>query len=161
MTGNIYLIRNLVNGKGYVGKTILPIIERFAEHKQNAKKGMDYALARALRKHGFGNFSISKVVTSDVLLLDDLERHYIQFFGTFAPSGHGYNLTKGGEGSLGWIPSEKTRIAISISKIGKKQSAEHIAKRIAKTKGKKRSAEVCEAIRIRRTGQKYPRKKAQ
>lgn len=100
MTGKIYLIRNLINGKGYVGQTTKSLFVRFNRHKYDANKGSDCALHKAFRKYGFENFDIKEVVSCDSLLLDDLEKHYIKFYGTYAPTGHGYNLTEGGDGSL-------------------------------------------------------------
>jgi hypothetical protein len=38
------------------------------------------------------------------------------------------NLTDGGEGTSGWIPSEEVRAKMSAANTGKKQSAEHTAK---------------------------------
>lgn len=100
MIGKIYLIRNLVNGKGYVGQTVQSVYFRFGQHKYSAKRGSKTALHKAMRKYGFENFEVKTVASSDTLLLDDLEKHYIKFFGTYAPKGHGYNLTEGGDGSL-------------------------------------------------------------
>lgn len=96
MTGKIYLIRNLVNGKGYVGQTKRSLFVRFSQHKKDAEKRSDTALHRALRKYGPENFEIKEVATCDCALLDDLEKHYVEFYGTYAPTGHGYNLTIGG-----------------------------------------------------------------
>jgi hypothetical protein len=53
-----------------------------------------------MRKWGVENFTIVEVVSCDPLLLDDLERHYIKFYGTRITSGHGYNRTDGGYSGL-------------------------------------------------------------
>lgn len=58
MTG-IYQIKNKINGKSYVGKSIR-IEERFSDHKNwafnsNSKKYM-YPLYQAFRKYGINNF---------------------------------------------------------------------------------------------------------
>lgn len=58
MTGHIYLIRNLVNGKGYVGKTQVTVAERFRNHKYDAKRGSICPLHRAMRKYGVECFSV-------------------------------------------------------------------------------------------------------
>jgi group I intron endonuclease len=136
MNGKIYLIRNLINGKCYVGQTIGSIENRFNEHKFASKNNSKCALHRAIRKYGEENFTINEVVNCEVLLLNDLEKHYIKFYGTFAPTGHGYNLTKGGDGNFGWIPSEETRAKMSASQKGKILSPEHRAKLSALQKGK-------------------------
>ena len=48
-TGIIYLIRNLVNGKGYVGQTILTSRKRWSLHKSGARRGEGFPIYRAIR----------------------------------------------------------------------------------------------------------------
>lgn len=60
------------------------------------------------------------------------------------------NLTDGGEGMSGYAWSSEEKAHISKSLTGKKQSAETVAKRVAKNKGQKRSAEfIAEACKRR------------
>ena len=98
MIGRIYLIKNLVNGKGYVGQTTKPVLSRFNEHKYKANGGSDLPLHKAFRKYGLDCFVIGELTSCDGSQLNDLERHYIKTFETYAPTGHGYNLTEGGDG---------------------------------------------------------------
>lgn len=134
----IYLIRNLINGKGYVGKTEVGTIRaRFSQHKKSANsKGSD-ALHKALRKYGFANFNVTQVVNCDPFLVNFLEKYFIKFYGTFAPTGHGYNLTEGGEGAAGAICSKETRQKISSA-----------------NKNRIRTKAFCEAISRTKTGTK-------
>lgn len=130
MTGVIYLIRNKVNGKGYVGQTIR-YRDRFKEHLRQAAKGTPFALYHAMREHGIENFSITVVASCDALLLNDLEKHYIEFYGTFA---HGYNMTAGGDGLVG------------VSMKGRKmppRTPEHCKKISEYRTGKLHSKEAC------------------
>lgn len=121
MSGCIYLIRNLVNGKGYIGQTInMP--SRWRQHINAARRGVDVALYRAIRKHGEQNFTITEVASCDRILLNDLERHYIKFYGTRSILGHGYNETDGGDGGRGICPSIETRQKQSLAKKGRKLS---------------------------------------
>jgi len=139
--GYIYLIRNLVNGKGYVGQTIKKVKYRFRAHIWDAQCGSNLVLHRAIRKYGESNFSIQEVCYADVLLLDDLEKHYIKFFGTFIRE-HGYNMTEGGDGGSG-PRSQETRAKISAYQKGRKKApltAEHKAAISKATKGKKKPA---------------------
>lgn len=118
MNGHIYLIRNLVNGKGYVGQTIQTVPKRWIAHKSCATHDRGNAVHAAMRKYGTENFTCNEVVSCDSLLLNDLERHYIKFYGTFAPTGHGYNLTEGGEtppDCTGTKRSEETKKRMSES----------------------------------------------
>lgn len=119
MRGRIYLIRNLINGKGYVGQTSYSLGHRWSRHKFDAKRGMPSLLHRAMRKYGNENFIIEQVVLGEDYLLNDLEIHYIKFYGTRCDSGHGYNMTDGGEGCLGYIPSLETREKMAAAKLGK------------------------------------------
>lgn len=115
-TGSIYLILNSIDRKGYVGFTSQPIKRRFAEHIQCAKGGRDTALYRAMRKHGIENFTIQEIASAELLLLPDLEKHYITFFNTFITSGFGYNLTRGGDGVIGrqWTEEQRRKQSASV-----------------------------------------------
>lgn len=78
------------------------------DHRRSAKKGKTY-LARAIKKHGWENFNVEilirEVPSED---LDMLEKSYIEIYDSMNRK-KGYNLTKGGEGTSGWIPSEEWR----------------------------------------------------
>jgi hypothetical protein len=59
--GCIYLLRNLINGKGYVGKSIQKDI-RWNVHRKAAFSGRStLAIHRAIRKYGWNNFSAEVV----------------------------------------------------------------------------------------------------
>ena len=150
--GYIYLIRNLVNGKGYVGKTEKTISLRFAQHKNESKLGSKYALHAAMRKYGISNFSIIEIASSEPYQLNDLEKHFIAKYGTFAPLGNGYNLTLGGEGQTGLVHSKETRLKLSA--ITKAQ----LAKNGHPMKGKKHSAESVAKMSESRRGQPSAKK---
>jgi group I intron endonuclease len=122
--GYIYLVTNKVNLKRYVGQTKFSIEKRWTEHKNDVKWGSELALHRAMRKYGVENFTITEVVRCEILLLNDLEKHYIKFFGTLAHEGHGYNQTEGGDGIVGAYRSPEWRAKISKARIGMKNSAE-------------------------------------
>jgi group I intron endonuclease len=145
MIGKIYLIRNKINGKGYVGQTTHLITKRWSQHKYQARNGKDALLGKAIRKYGIENFTIQEVVKCDVLLLNDLEIHYIKFYGTYAPTGHGYNLTEGS--TDGWHPSKEVIAKQSAAHKGNKgrklpaRSKEHTSKIAAALKGSSHSKE--------------------
>ena len=95
----IYIIRNLVNGKRYIGKDSV--------NRQNYF-GSGVLIKAAIRKYGKDNFEkiiVGLCDTNDKL--NFLEKFYITFFKTKIPNG--YNLTDGGEGTSGWHPDEETR----------------------------------------------------
>ncbi len=113
--GYIYLIRNLVNGKAYIGKTEKTVAWRFSRHKFKAKRGSTYALHAAMRKYGVHNFSVIEIASCEPYQLNDLEKHFISAYETFAPAGKGYNLTLGGEGQSGLVHSKETKAKLSAS----------------------------------------------
>ena len=61
--------------------------------------------------------------------MDEKEIYYIQELKSHVKEGNGYNLTLGGGGNLGWIPSEETKRNISVANKGKQlgipKSEEH------------------------------------
>ena len=142
MNGQIYLIRNSINGKGYVGQTTIGVDRRFAKHKENARMGVDLALYRAMRKHGADCFTVDEVATCSPALLDDLEKHYVKFYGTSAANGHGYNMTDGGDSARrpkGSRNSEASKAKNAASHKGMKRpprSDEYRTKQAVAQKGK-------------------------
>jgi group I intron endonuclease len=157
--GYIYLIRNLVNGKGYVGLT-LDTDNRWQGHIIAAfVKNSQYPLHRAMRKYGLKNFSAEILHTCTEGLLPTLERRYVKDLNTHVSGGRGYNQTYGGDGVLGLKFSEasKRRLSTSLKKYfaehpeageaitafqtGRKQSEETRAKRSVSCTGRRHTAE--------------------
>lgn len=61
----IYLIRNKVNDKVYVGKTAHTVEERFSWHVRDAKVGKQRKLYTAMRKIGTTNFFTETIYTAN------------------------------------------------------------------------------------------------
>jgi len=117
----IYYWKNLINGKGYVGKT-LNLQSRMSDYI-----GMQFKAQRAfyaaVKKYDLKNFTCYKVMDccpSDVAL-NYWETFWIKELNTFIDGGHGYNLTTGGDGGK---LSVETRQKMSDAKRGIKFSAE-------------------------------------
>jgi group I intron endonuclease len=118
-TYSIYIITCVVNAKQYIGITY-SLRKRWNEHRL-AKR--DTALHNAIRKHGLDNFVFTNFASSyDWESACYIEQMLIAEKNTMTP--YGYNMTAGGEGAF-----------------GVKQSAESLAKRSAKLKGKPLSEE--------------------
>ena len=110
----VYLVTNLVNKKQYVGKTTETVTKRWSKHISDARLGKGSYLHKAIRKYSPESFIVSPIAHfSDNGTLCIVEQLFISELGTFAPNG--YNLTRGGEGMLGYVASEETR-----RKIGQK-----------------------------------------
>ena len=96
-TGCIYIVKNIINNKYYVGQTRLrnPIC-RWKEHLDDAcNRKTNLRFYRAIRKYGIENFVFQVIETNIPLeLLDDKEKEYIIKFDSFE---HGYNETRGGQ----------------------------------------------------------------
>lgn len=117
----IYKATNKINGKAYVGQTVFSLKIRRARHiNQTLNKQDNMYFHNALRKYGIKKFDWKILQKCDTIEeLNRLEIHYIKLYDTF---NNGYNLTKGGNGSVGCIPSIETRQKISKAHIGMKYS---------------------------------------
>jgi group I intron endonuclease len=115
MPCTIYVIRNRVNEKVYVGQTWKNLKHRFAQHTQST---WCRKLANAIKCHGKGNFYIKPLAYCGTQEAADLvERFFIKVFDCIQK---GYNLREGGES--GHLASEETRRRMSYAKKGKKPS---------------------------------------
>lgn len=94
----IYRIKNNINGKCYVGKTLRSPEERFLEHLRDARKPTEEnrPLYRAINKYGENNFSLQILEKCADELASEREMWYIEKLETYA---HGYNATVGGDGT--------------------------------------------------------------
>lgn len=89
----IYLAKNLVNGKCYVGQT-KDFQNRVKGHIREADTGNGYVFHAAIRKHGKENFTFEIIEECEDNLANVRERIWIERFDSFT---RGYNLTTGGE----------------------------------------------------------------
>lgn len=96
----IYLHRNKINNKIYIGYSGKSINERWYHHCHAAKKGKGYYFQAAIRKHGENNFSHEIIDTASNLKEAKLsEVKWIAHHKSNDPT-IGYNLTNGGDGSI-------------------------------------------------------------
>lgn len=98
MNGKIYIIRNDVNDKVYIGQTKRSIEKRFQEHTTLTEAKRSLVLARAIQKYGADKFHVELLQDglTSTEALDAAEIRYIKEFGSIAPNG--YNVTEGGLG---------------------------------------------------------------
>lgn len=126
-TFTCYKITNTVNGKLYVGQTYKTLEFRWKRHVGDAlgKRATErnvHALHRAIRKYGPKAFSIEPLEIATTLAeICLIERKYIVDLNTHVSNKRGYNMTLGGEGTLGYILTEEVRQKMSNAQRGKKR----------------------------------------
>jgi group I intron endonuclease len=118
----IYKATNTVNGKVYVGLTSMGLKKRKTKHLYEAKKkAYNSAFHAAIRKNGVSKFLWEVIDKSDSM--DDLykkESYWISFFNSYKD---GYNLTKGGEGNLGYKYTDEDKMKVSLANRGENSSS--------------------------------------
>lgn len=99
--GSIYIIKNKINDKVYIGQTIQAVDERFKQHcKPSEHKRHKYTLYRAMTKYGVENFYYEIIEENiPVEKLNAKEIYYIDKYNSYVKN-NGYNSTKGGDGRL-------------------------------------------------------------
>lgn len=167
----VYMHTCIVNNKRYVGFTSKGINKRWDKHCWHALHDPRFIFHRAIACYGVDAWQHE--VLASVQTIDEarqLEQKFILEHRTFEPE-LGYNMTLGGEGTMGRELSEEHRRKIgqanrgrkhseasrhnmSVSHQGKVQSEETKAKRIKSLIGHEVSFETREKIRARRKGRK-------
>jgi len=134
----IYKIVNNINGKIYIGyDSNWP--KRKQSHLYHTKDRNQY-IYQALRKYGIDNFTWEPIYQSKDgnHCLSVMEPFFIKEYNSFET---GYNLTLGGEGTLGRPTTDITKSKISKALKNKPKSKEHLQKMSETRKGKKPSNE--------------------
>jgi group I intron endonuclease len=111
----IYKATNTVNGKSYIGFAV-NFDTRQKTHFKKVKRTDKQYFHNAINKYGIDSFEWT-ILKENATLEDEII--LIKEHETFWKTGKGYNLTKGGEGKLGYETSEKTKQKISNSHKGK------------------------------------------
>ena len=117
MIGSIYIIRNNINNKVYIGQTIKHIDKRFKEHISDAFRidietnefVKDTKFYRAIRKYGRDNFYVELLEQCNIEELSNKEIEYIKKYDSYH---NGYNSTLGGDGTTTISMSESDKINI-------------------------------------------------
>ena len=111
----IYYIKNIVNGKLYVGQSI-NVHARLSRHKTDLRVGRDSKhLQRAYDKYGEDHFEFALFMECPIDELDFWEKYYIAEWRT-QDECFGYNLDGGGSKSR--LMSDKTKALMSKSRNG-------------------------------------------
>ena len=108
----IYLITNNINSKIYIGK-------HSTNNLNDGYMGSGVLIKKAIQKYGIENFTKDYLAFCDTEeKLNWFEKFYIK---KYKAREVGYNLTDGGDGSLGFIMTEEAKQKISKSLKGRKQ----------------------------------------
>jgi group I intron endonuclease len=157
MNGTIYLVTNKLNGKQYVGQTIVA----------RNRVGHGNLVRQAYKKHGYRNFTYEPICAEivDRPTLNFMERFWISVMESQAPNG--YNIENGGssKGKVSEETKEKLRLAVTgfkhteetkrkISEASRNCSAETRAKISAANKGRVVSDELKARISAGNIGKK-------
>lgn len=104
--GSIYMIRNKLNGKMYVGQTLGPLKRRFTAHYAPSSK---LTVDKAIRKYGRECFEIKVLARSNNV--EELNRLEIEFIKKFDSVKKGYNEHLGGRNAIVGESTRKKLIA--------------------------------------------------
>jgi group I intron endonuclease len=171
----IYLVRNQINNKIYIGQTSKTVEWRWSRHLIDCFK-LDLYFYRAIRKHGSENFVVKEIDQAETKQeANNLETFYIKLTQSCSPK-YGYNGTFGGDGGL-QTPEVRKKISTNIKialadpvrrerkrelsggennpMFGRHQSEETKQKISTANTGRKRSPERIEQMRQESTGRKH------
>lgn len=113
MGSGIYLIRNKINGKVYVGKT-KNFKQRWYQYEYDYKKQrvehINQYLLSSMNKYGFYNFEFSVLEYCSLDKCSERELYWMTYYNSFDPE-FGYNLRV--DTSTGMVVHELTSIKIS------------------------------------------------
>jgi len=148
--GGIYIIKNSINGKIYIGET-LNMKSRINGHIYSNIQVID----KAINKYGVNNFEILVEYLPHFKKMDLIlvEETLINKFGSLVPNG--YNVCSTGTDRTGLKHSELTRQKISISNKNKVVSEETRRKLSISKIGSKLSTETKTKMSISRIGKKW------
>lgn len=94
--GSIYIIKNDINNKIYIGQTIQQVKKRWYYHIRDAKQNKDNMLIhRAMNKYGIEHFYyeiLEENIPSD--MINEREIYYIDHYNSM---NNGYNMCPGGQ----------------------------------------------------------------
>lgn len=95
--GEIYIIKNYINDKVYIGQTTQGSEVRFKQHLKLLKSNSKQLIHKAIKKYGKENFYF-EILEKDIPInnLDSREEYWIKYYDSY---NNGYNLCKGGSQS--------------------------------------------------------------
>lgn len=164
MASGIYMIKNLVNGKIYIGSAV-NLCGRKNTHFHELRNNKHHSryLQRAFNKYGEGNFvfDVLEYVENKESLIE-AEQRYLDSLQSYNPI-YGYNMCPNAKNCLGYKHSEEVRTRRSKFQMGRPgtrngthQSTEARIKISKSNKGKKRTGEAKQKYSESKKGNKNP-----
>lgn len=122
--GYIYKITNSINNLAYIGQTVRPYKERWADHKRDRLKKpyCDWPLYRMLNKVGLENTKWEVIEEVPNEQLNDRERYWIAYYDT---KNNGYNCTYGGQNGTKYDYQEVLEYWLNEANKNFTKTAEH------------------------------------
>ncbi len=125
--GSIYIIKNKINDKVYIGQTTMTVHERFMVHLKPSTQKIrrNYKLYNAISKYGRKNFYVETLENNvPINELNEREIYYIALYNSYY---NGYNSTKGGDGRIiNKIENEDILLSLAKSGIVAEDIAKHL-----------------------------------
>jgi group I intron endonuclease len=134
---SVYKVTNAVNNKIYIGITSKTVKARITQHISKSKHGSKLAFHSAISKYGIESFTVTTMhydLTESEAI--NLEIDYIKKFNSFGDCG--YNMTIGGDGTVGHKCPELVKISTSKRFKGVPLTKEHRLKISMANKGVKK-----------------------
>lgn len=148
----VYMIRNKVNGKMYVGSAAKDFSRRWTVHKNELKSGLhgNSRLKNAWDQYSAEAFEFTVLCRCLPEWCICMEQIYIQKYNS-ANRDVGYNIRINAHSNLGLKASDETKkkLSESLKRMWTPERREAQSKRL---KGKKRPAEFCERMSILQKG---------
>ena len=121
--GFIYIIKNRINDKVYIGQTTQTVEVRFQQHLKCLKSNAVQIISKAIKKYGKSNFYVEILEECSIEELNIKEEYYIELYNSF---NEGYNLCKGGN------QSRKPKLQFDDEKIVESYNKGNSTRKIAK-----------------------------
>ena len=120
----VYIHRNMINNKAYIGITSRNPEERWGNNGSQYHKGCEIAFKSAIQKYGWDNFE--HIIWAEKLTEKEAKMWEIRLIALFKTNctkyknpSYGYNLTDGGEGTIGYKHTDEAKRKMSDAKRGK------------------------------------------
>ena len=96
MRGFIYIIKNDIHSKVYIGQTTRALKDRWKEHLRTkcSKNENSMLIKKAIHKYGSSHFRIELLEVCNKASLNEREMYYIHLYNSYH---QGYNRTLGGQ----------------------------------------------------------------